>query len=91
MDLGARVPYGTSYSIYDFELQQETCIDDGNFRQEAVEELKQRDLDFLPFPDLEEAVKKDVDFIRSTKLVPESVTISGWVYEVETGKTRRVV
>jgi carbonic anhydrase len=48
-------------------------------------------LDFLPFPHLEEAVKKDVEFLKATKLVPDSVEISGWVYEVETGKTRRVV
>lgn len=48
-------------------------------------------MDFLPFQDLEKKVREDVGFLISTKLVPESVTISGWVYEVETGKTRRVV
>jgi len=47
-------------------------------------------LDFLPFPELDEAVRKDVAFLKETKTVPESVTISGWVYEVETGKVRRV-
>jgi len=45
----------------------------------------------LPFPELEPAVKSDVEYLKSTKLVPDSVIISGWVYEVETGKTRRVV
>jgi carbonic anhydrase len=60
-------------------------------RADAEAELKQRNLDFLPFPELDQAVKDDVSFLRSTKLVPDSVTISGWVYEVETGKTRRVV
>ncbi|KAK1766256.1 carbonic anhydrase [Phialemonium atrogriseum] len=62
-----------------------------NLGPDAEAELKSQNLDFLPFPDLEEAVRKDVDFLKSTKLVPESVTLSGWVYEVETGKTRRVV
>ncbi|SPQ21444.1 5ec777cb-7ea7-4368-85d8-6e04cc0ac40f [Thermothielavioides terrestris] len=57
----------------------------------AVEELRQRKLDFLPFPDLEKAVEADVAFLRASNLVPDSVVISGWVYEVETGKTRRVV
>jgi len=57
----------------------------------AAAELKARSLDFLPFPDLEKAVKADVEFLKASKLVPDSVTISGWVYEVETGKTRRVV
>ncbi|KAK4114734.1 carbonic anhydrase-like protein [Canariomyces notabilis] len=58
---------------------------------EAVEELHQRKLDFLPFPELDEAVKADVEFLRASKLVSDSVVVSGWVYEVETGKTRRVV
>ncbi|KAH6850554.1 carbonic anhydrase [Chaetomium sp. MPI-CAGE-AT-0009] len=57
----------------------------------AVEELKEKNLDFLPFPELETAVVEDVEFLKASKLVPESVTISGWVYEVGTGKTRRVV
>jgi carbonic anhydrase len=60
-------------------------------RKEAAEELAERQLDFLPFPQLEAAVADDVEFLKRSKLVPESVVISGWVYEVETGKTRRVV
>ncbi|KAL2268969.1 hypothetical protein VTJ83DRAFT_3815 [Remersonia thermophila] len=58
---------------------------------EASAELKAKNLDFLAFPDLEEAVRKDVEFLKASRLVPGEVTISGWVYEVETGKTRRVV
>lgn len=54
-------------------------------------ELKAKNLDFLPFPELEKAVEDDVAFLKASKLVPDSVTISGWVYEVESGKTRRVV
>lgn len=54
-------------------------------------ELEERKLDFLPFPELDKAVEDDVEFLRKSKLVPDSVVISGWVYEVETGKTRRVV
>ncbi|EGS17577.1 carbonate dehydratase-like protein [Thermochaetoides thermophila DSM 1495] len=62
-----------------------------NLGAEAALELKERNLDFLPFPDLEKAVREDIDFIKSTKLVPDNVILSGWIYEVETGKTRRVV
>ena len=58
---------------------------------DATEELKSRNVDFLPFPKLESAVEEDIKFLRGTSLVPEHVKISGWVYEVETGKTRRVV
>jgi carbonic anhydrase len=59
-------------------------------RQAAVEELTEKKFDFLPFPELETAVVEDIEFIKQSKLVPDSVTVSGWVYEVETGKTRRV-
>jgi carbonic anhydrase len=47
-------------------------------------------LDFLPFPKLEEAVVDDLKFLKESKAIPEYVTLSGWVYEVETGKVRRV-
>lgn len=47
--------------------------------------------DFIPFPDLEEEVKKDVQFLKENKAIPENVVISGWIYDVETGKVRSVV
>ncbi|KAI3331358.1 beta carbonic anhydrase clade D [Ustulina deusta] len=48
-------------------------------------------LDFLPFSDLDDAVKEDVGFLKKSTTVPEDVKISGWVYEVETGRVRQVV
>jgi carbonic anhydrase len=48
------------------------------------------DLDFLTFPDLEAEVKKDVEWLQS-KAVEQGVTFTGWVYEVESGKVRKVV
>jgi len=36
-------------------------------------------------------VVDDVDYLKKSNLVPENVAISGWVYDVESGKTRRVV
>lgn len=48
-------------------------------------------LDFMPFSDVEQAVRDDVDFLRKQSAVPRDVGISGWVYEVETGKVRQVV
>jgi carbonic anhydrase len=53
--------------------------------------LKDKQFDFLPFPQLERAVEEDVKYLQASKLVPDDVKISGWVYEVETGQTRRVV
>ncbi|KAL8243559.1 hypothetical protein R6Q59_009817 [Mikania micrantha] len=57
---------------------------------EAGNELKKLNLDFLPFPSLEHAVLDDVKYLRASKLVPDNITISGWIYEVETGKARQV-
>jgi len=62
-----------------------------NLGEEAVKELQAFKSEFLPFPELNAAVKGDVAFLRGSKLVPDSVTISGWIYEVETGKVRNVV
>ncbi|KAI2629981.1 carbonate dehydratase [Hypoxylon sp. NC1633] len=47
-------------------------------------------LDFLPFGNLEDAVREDVEFLKRTATVPDDVTVSGWVYEVETGRVRKV-
>jgi carbonic anhydrase len=62
-----------------------------NLGEEATTELAAFKDDFLPFPELEDAVKEDVEFLKASKLIPEKVTVSGWVYEVETGKVRSVV
>ncbi|KAI0457760.1 beta carbonic anhydrase clade D [Xylaria acuta] len=48
-------------------------------------------LDFLPFSELESAVNDDVEFLKRSITVPDDVSITGWVYEVETGKVRQVV
>jgi carbonic anhydrase len=48
-------------------------------------------LDFLPFPNLDQAVKDDVEFLKAIETVPKDIAISGWVYAVETGQVRQVV
>lgn len=71
------------------------------FDNETVKELVKKnkgeaaakevaDLDFLTFPNLEEEVKKDVEWLQS-KAVEQGIRFTGWVYEVETGKARKVV
>lgn len=62
-----------------------------NLGEEATAELSAFKGDFQPFPELEAAVKDDVEFLKGSKLIPESVAISGWIYEVETGKVKSVV
>ncbi|KAF2237826.1 carbonic anhydrase [Viridothelium virens] len=52
------------------------------------EELK--GLDFLPFPELDQAVKDDLAFLEASRLIPGEVAVSGWVYDVGSGKVRPV-
>lgn len=62
-----------------------------NLGEEGAKELSAFGGEFLPFGDLEGEVKRDVEFVKGNKAIPDSVIVSGWVYEVETGKTKRVV
>ena len=48
-------------------------------------------IDFLPFSDNEASVCEDVEKIKSSPFLPEDVTVSGYIYEVETGKLQTVV
>jgi len=43
-------------------------------------------VDFLPFPDLEQSVRDDVATIESSPLLPDGIEVTGWVYDVKTGK-----
>jgi carbonic anhydrase len=47
-------------------------------------------MDFLTFPGLEDKVREEVRWLKS-KAIEQGINVSGWVYEVETGKVRRVV
>ena len=44
------------------------------------------DQDFLPFQDVEESVREDMQLLRESPLIPEDVIISGAVYDVDTGR-----
>ncbi|HSD28806.1 MAG TPA: carbonic anhydrase [Vicinamibacteria bacterium] len=63
------------------------------------DQLKQRlregrgteaDLDFLPFSDLDQSVRDDVEAIRESRLLLPGVPVTGFVYDVRTGRLRRV-
>ena len=47
-------------------------------------------IDFLPFDDLHQSVRDDVATIRTSPLVPDDVVVSGFVYDVRTGRLQRV-
>ena len=73
-----------------FSNEDASGVVEKNLGPDAAQELRTAVPDFLPFPELEQAVQDDIKLLKGTKLVPDNVTISGWVYEVETGKTKQV-
>jgi len=48
---------------------------------EAVDKI-----DFLPFPNLKESVKDDIQFLKGSQLLKQGTHLSGWIYDVTTGK-----
>jgi carbonic anhydrase len=48
------------------------------------------EIDFLPFPDVEESVRESVRRIEESPLLPDSFTATGFVYDVETGALQPV-
>jgi carbonic anhydrase len=47
-------------------------------------------IDFLPFPDLDARVEQSVRAIQQSKLLPDSFSATGFVYDVRTGRLRQV-
>src|SRR5213595_1412606 len=43
-------------------------------------------IDFLPFKDLEQSVRDDVATIKASPLIPKNVEISGFIYDVRSGR-----
>lgn len=48
-------------------------------------------IDFLEFSDLDESVREDVRRIRESPFIPGDIPVSGFVYDVRTGRLREVV
>ncbi len=48
-------------------------------------------IDFLPFPDLEQSVRDDVALIKSSSFIPKSINVTGFVYDVHSGKLLPVI
>lgn len=67
------------------------------FTNPEFHEQLQRDLgvdvsdkDFLPFTDIEESVREDMQLLKDSPLIPEDVIINGAVYDVDTGRMTEV-
>lgn len=50
-----------------------------------------RDMDFLPFSDLKESVTQDVLALKGSPLIPDTIIISGGIYDVDTGQVQEVI
>jgi carbonic anhydrase len=48
-------------------------------------------IDFLPFPDLAESVREDVRRIESSPFIDDAIPVSGFIYDVRTGRLQPVV
>ncbi len=67
------------------------------FKSDQLRDMLRNDLtadasgiDFLPFSDLDESVREDVQTIRSSPLIPDDIAVSGFVFDVKTGRLREV-
>jgi carbonic anhydrase len=63
-----------------------------DLREKVKEDLGQDtgEFDFLPFADLDESVRQDVEFLHATQLLNPDTLIRGFVYDVRTGRLREV-
>src|SRR5260370_26057994 len=56
----------------------------GKLRQELG--VNADHIDFLPFKDLEQSVRDDVATIKASPLIPDNIEVSGFIYDVRSGK-----
>jgi carbonic anhydrase len=47
-------------------------------------------IDFLPFDALEQSVRDDVATVRNSPLIPNDIPVTGFVYDVRTGRLAEV-
>ena len=67
------------------------------FDNDQLCELLRRDtgadasgIDFLTFSDLDQSVRDDVKTIRDSPLIPDEIPVTGYVFDVRTGRLREV-
>ena len=78
----------TDCGMLTFKNEDAHQVVESNLGKAAKDELA--GLDFLPFEDLDQAIRDDKQFLQESHAIPNEITVSGWVYDVKTGKVRRV-
>jgi carbonic anhydrase len=63
-----------------------------DLRQKVKDDLGQDtgEFDFLPFQNLDDSVREDIEFLQATQLLDPQTLIRGFVYDVTTGRLREV-
>jgi carbonic anhydrase len=63
-----------------------------DLREKVRQDLGQDtgEVDFLPFKDVDESVREDVEFLLATQLLDLDTIIRGFVYDVQDGRLREV-
>ena len=78
----------TGCGMLTFQNEDARAVVHRNLGEGAAQEVAE--LDFQPFPDLTTAVQDDVSFLKAQRTIPDNIILSGWIYEVETGKVKKV-
>ena len=60
----------------------------GRLREEADADASH--VDFRPFPDLQESVRESLRAMRESPFLPDSLELSGWIYDVHDGRLAEV-
>ena len=63
------------------------------FQQQLQDELgvDVSDKDFLPFTDIADSVREDIQKLKNSPLIPDDITINGAIYDVDTGRMQVVL
>jgi carbonic anhydrase len=60
----------------------------GRLREEADADASH--VDFRAFPDLQESVRESLRAVRESPFLPDSLELSGWIYDVHDGRLAEV-
>jgi carbonic anhydrase len=64
---------------------------DAQLKKKLSDELGvETDTAFLPFSDLEQSVRDDIATIRESRLLLKGIPVTGFIYDVKTGRLRQV-
>jgi carbonic anhydrase len=63
-------------------------LSNADLRKKLKQELNAdaEHVDFLPFKDLEQSVRDDVATIKNSPFIPKNIEVSGFIYDVRSGR-----